>query len=262
MEVKPGLADLIKSIIAEHTIIERGFYGGEVLVFPPIEMGPLKTVEEGGIYGVKVLCSRDALKEIYSVMLSSTEPYLIETHVFSSEEPVVAVFILNVINDKAFWDLAEKLVNTDGVALVEIQAPLRKYKNVYTDLWMFPPKILGEDTIVVPRNSFIKALNNLEDEAVKDIAVSLVNILKISLARNTFELEFILEVIRSLGLASTTNIRIQRRRVLAEITMQNTGKGLCSLYKELIGEALGTRVNVEKIGDTECVLSIASPLKQ
>lgn len=256
MEVRPSLIDRIRSIIAEHTIIERGARSIELYVVPSIELNPIKFTEEGKIYGLRVVGRRNGLREVFSYISSISEPYLMESYIFSSEEPFTGIFLLNVINEERLWKIVKKLADIDGIEFIEIRGPTKSLSNFFTNHWIFPPSIMGEKAIVIPRSILKDFIAKLEYDKLKDLIKELTEYIKSRIAKEKLDLDVIIEIIYVLGLGDIASVRITKNNLKIEVNEPKIGKNICLIYLEIFNELLDLNLDLEKFDESSCTFKV------
>lgn len=256
MEVRPSLIDRIRSIIAEHTIIERGARGVEIYVVPSIELNPIKLTDEGKVYGLRVVGYRNGLKEVFNYISSSSEPYLIESYIFSSEEPSTGIFLLNVINEERLWKIVKKLADIDGVEFIEIHGPVKSLSNFFANHWLFPPSIMGDKAIIIPRFILRDFVTKLGYDVLKDLIKDLARNIKSYIAKEKLDLDVIIEIIRVLGLGDVVSVRVTKNNLKLEVNEPRIDKNICLIYLELFNELLDLDLDLDKFDETSCTFRV------
>ena len=256
MEVRPSLIDRIRSIIAEHTIIERGARGVEIYVVPSIELNPIKLTDEGKVYGLRVVGYRNGLKEVFNYISSSSEPYLIESYIFSSEEPSTGIFLLNVINEERLWKIVKKLADIDGVEFIEIHGPVKSLSNFFANHWLFPPSIMGDKAIIIPRSILRDFVTKLGYDVLKDLIKDLARNIKSYIAKEKLDLDVIIEIIRVLGLGDIVSVRVTKNNLKLEVNEPRIDKNICLIYLELFNELLDLDLDLDKFDETSCTFRV------
>ncbi|GEM_PF-6874542 len=256
MEVRPGLLGLIRSIIIERTFMEPSTRGIELYAVPSIELSPIKIVDDGKIYGLRVVCFRDALKDVFNYLLSSSEPYLMESYVFSTEEPAIAIFLLNTTSDEGLWKIVKKLSDINGVEFIEIHGPAKSMENVFTNHWLFPPSLMGDKLVIIPRSIIRDIIEEMDYDSIKNKIREFISFIKIFIGDRKTDLDVVIEFIHVLGLGDISSVKISKNSLKLEIKEPKACKNLCLLYLELINGLLNLNLSLKEYSDVSCVFDM------
>lgn len=240
-EVRPGLTDIVKAVISGYTTgFERAYY----IETPGVErvsLKPLYTIGVGRVYGLRVIGSSKALKNILGHLVDHDEASLLESYIFLSEEQPIGLFFINTSREDRLWDLINDLSNFEEIDLIEIIKPKKGSEAILFNPWMYPPKINAKTYSLIPVSTLSKISNLVSREGLSSIARDLVREYRELLGDIGLSLETLLKILEVTGLCLFARYRKVDDKAIVEITPI---RGMeCGFYESIVEEFIGRKVS-------------------
>lgn len=259
IELRPSFHEYFRTFISERLPKLRNYIvSKKQLLYEAPYPSPLRVISDGFIFGIRVYCSLDSLKEIIKAFTSSRYVVLLEAQVYRLGEKFISIFVLVTDKEKNIWKIAGEIADLDGIEVVEVLKLRKSFSKVFINGFAYPPFINKEKASILPIDVLFNIISFLSEEQIKKIAKDIA--LHIHFPnKDKLEPDIIAQLLEALGLAYKTNVSVVNGDIIIKIKYLKNVKH-CIFYKYFIEELSGRSLSLIKDEET-CILNLTRSLK-
>ncbi|WFO75484.1 hypothetical protein J4526_00870 [Desulfurococcaceae archaeon MEX13E-LK6-19] len=256
IELRPSLREYFRSIISERLPELRNYIVPRRQSFYEAPYpSPIRVVGDGFIFGIRVFCTSDSLKDIIKIFTTNRKIVLLETQIFRVSEGFLGVFVLVTEKERNIWKIAGEVADIDGVELVEVLKSKKPFTKMFINSFTYPPYLLEKKTVILPFDKVINILSTMNSEDLRKLAKGIAEDI-MAIVKTQLEPEVLVQLLESLGIAQLAGVTFINNDVVIKI--KHFGNvTCCTFYQYLLEELLGK--NISMIKDEEaCLFNIQS----